>query len=124
MASVRLTEDSPGLQTLEMDTRVKDGSVHTTVSHRVCVPYRKIAYKQVTLPALMSLHTGYWTFRDSGSGVAASSQHAVVLNAGNIPRVLGAGATIADAREYVRSALSTNSLATLGHARDYAEKRN
>lgn len=124
VATVRLTEDSPGLQTLEMDTRAKDGSVHTTVSYRVCVPYRKIAYKQVTLPALMSLHTGYWTFCDCDSGVAASSQHAVVLNAGNIPRVLGAGATIADAREYVRSALSTNSLATLRHARDYAEKRN
>jgi len=123
VATVRLAEDSPGLQTLEMDTRAKDGSVHTTVSYRVCVPYRKIAYKQVTLPALMSLHTGYWTFRDNDSGVAASSQHAVVLNADNIPRVLGADATVADARDYVRSALSTNSLATLSHARDYAEKR-
>ncbi|MET9520713.1 SRPBCC family protein, partial [Streptomyces sp. NPDC002994] len=32
VSTVRLTEDAPGLQTLEMDTRAKDGSVHTTKS--------------------------------------------------------------------------------------------
>ncbi|WP_406864152.1 aromatase/cyclase [Streptomyces sp. HUAS MG47] len=123
VASVRMEEPSPGLQVLEMDTRAKDGSTHTTKSYRVCLPVRTIAYKQVTLPALMSLHTGYWTFTENENGVAASSQHTVVLNTDNIARVLGPDATVADAREYVHNALSTNSRATLGHAKDYAEQK-
>ncbi|TXS52190.1 cyclase [Streptomyces sp. uw30] len=123
VASVRFSEDTPGLQTLEMDTRAKDGSTHTTKSYRVTFPHHRIAYKQVTLPALMTLHTGYWTFAENDSGVAASSQHTVVLNTANIAKILGAGATVADARAYVRSALSTNSRATLGYAKDYAENR-
>ncbi|MFF8971313.1 aromatase/cyclase [Streptomyces sp. NPDC014995] len=123
VASVRLEEDTPGLQTLEMDTRAKDGSTHTTKSYRVTFPHHRIAYKQVTLPALMTLHTGYWTFTENERGVAASSQHTVVLNTDNIARVLGPEASVADAREYVRNALSTNSRATLGHAKDYAENK-
>ncbi|MEN8655967.1 aromatase/cyclase [Streptomyces sp. 21So2-11] len=125
VAVVRLEEDSPGLQTLEMDTRAKDGSTHTTKSFRVCFPHHRIAYKQVTLPALMLLHTGYWTFEeDNEGGATASSQHTVVLNTANIARILGADATIAEAREYVQGALSTNSRATLGHAKDYAENKS
>ncbi|WP_406730819.1 aromatase/cyclase [Streptomyces sp. NBC_01794] len=123
VASVRLEEDIPGLQTLEMDTRAQDGSTHTTKSYRVTFPHHRIAYKQVTLPALMTLHTGYWTFTENERGVAASSQHTVVLNTDNIARVLGPEASVADAREYVRNALSTNSRATLGHAKDYAENK-
>ncbi|MEU9802074.1 aromatase/cyclase [Streptomyces sp. NPDC051000] len=121
VATVRLTEDTPGVQTLEMDTRAKDGSVHTTKSHRVTFPHHKIAYKQVTLPALMTLHTGHWTFRDTDQGVTASSQHTVTLNTDNITRILGPDATVADARAYVHTALSTNSLATLNHAKTHAE---
>ncbi|MGI5469159.1 aromatase/cyclase [Streptomyces sp. CA-132043] len=123
VASVRLEEDVPGLQSLEMDTRAKDGSTHTTKSYRVCFPPQKIAYKQVTLPALMTLHTGRWTFEETDEGVAATSQHTVVLNTANITRILGADAGVAEAKEYVRTALSTNSRATLGHAKDYAEAR-
>ncbi|MGW1512413.1 aromatase/cyclase [Streptomyces sp. NPDC002394] len=123
VASVRLTEDTPGLQTLEMDTRAKDGSTHTTRSYRVTFPHHRIAYKQVTLPALLTLHTGVWTFEETGEGTVASSQHTVSLDTGNIAAVLGPGATVADARTYVHTALSTNSLATLGHAKAYAETR-
>ncbi|MEU0203937.1 MULTISPECIES: aromatase/cyclase [unclassified Streptomyces] len=123
VARVHLQELSPGLQILEMDTRAKDGSTHTTKSYRVCQPVQKIAYKQVTLPALMTLHTGYWTFRENEGGVAASSQHTVVLNTANIASILGESATVDDARAYVQAALSTNSRATLGHAKAYAESR-
>jgi aromatase len=123
VASVRLEEDVPGLQTLEMDTRAPNGSVHTTKSYRVCLPHDRIAYKQTTLPALMSLHTGRWTFRETETGVLASSQHTVVLKAENITAFFGADGTVAQAREHVRTALSTNSRATLGHAKDYAEAR-
>jgi aromatase len=123
VATVRLEEDTVGLQTLEMDTRAKDGSVHTTKSYRVTFPHQRIAYKQVTLPALMTLHTGHWTFQDTDQGVAATSQHTVTLNTDNIARILGDTATVADAREYVHTALSTNSLATLNHAKAHAEGR-
>ncbi|PVC96493.1 cyclase [Streptomyces sp. CS090A] len=124
VATVRLDEVAPGVQLLEMDTRAKDGSTHTTASYRVCFPHSRIAYKQVTLPALMTLHTGVWTFEDEADGdVLATSQHTVVLNTANIARVLGPDAGVAEARAYVHSALSTNSLATLGHAKAYAEER-
>jgi aromatase len=123
VASVRLEEDVPGLQTLEMDTRAQDGTTHTTKSYRVTFPHRRIAYKQVTLPALMTLHTGYWTFRESGQGVVASSQHTVVLNTDNITGVLGPEAGVEEARAYVHNALSANSRATLGHAKNYAENK-
>ncbi|MDV6263933.1 aromatase/cyclase [Rhodococcoides yunnanense] len=121
VSSARLAEEMPGLQTLEMDTLAQDGSTHTTKSYRVTFPHRRIAYKQVTLPALMALHTGFWTFSEAEGGVAASSQHTVVLNTENIVRLLGVDATIADARSYVHKALSANSMATLRHAKDYAE---
>lgn len=123
VATVRLEEDTPGLQTLEMDTRAKDGSTHTTKSYRVTFPPQRIVYKQVTLPALMSLHTGRWTFEESADGTTtATSQHTVVLKPENIARVLGPDAGVAEARSYVQGALSTNSRATLGHAKDYAER--
>jgi aromatase len=121
VARVRLTEESPGLQSLEMDTRAKDGSTHTTKSYRVTFGPKKIAYKQVTLPALMSLHTGVWTFTEDDEGVAAASQHTVVINADNITKILGPDADVAQAKEYVHTALSTNSTATLNHAKHYAE---
>ncbi|MFJ8753435.1 aromatase/cyclase [Streptomyces sp. NPDC102441] len=123
VSTVHLTEDTPGLQTLTMDTRAKDGSVHTTTSHRVTFPHHRIAYKQTTLPALMTLHTGLWTFTDTDNGTTATSQHTVTLNTDNITKILGPRATTQDARTYVHTALSTNSLATLNHAKDHAEKR-
>ncbi|WP_405830813.1 aromatase/cyclase [Streptomyces sp. NBC_01176] len=123
VATVRLEENTPGLQTLEMDTRAKDGSVHTTKSYRVTFPHHHIAYKQVTLPALMTLHTGHWTFTDTDEGVTATSQHTVTLNTDNIHTILGPQATVADARTYVHTALSTNSRATLTHAKAHAESR-
>ncbi|EPH44820.1 aromatase/cyclase [Streptomyces aurantiacus] len=119
--TVRLDEPVPGLQTLEMDTLSKDGSTHTTKSHRVGLAPHRIAYKQTTLPALITLHTGYWTFTPNDDGVAASSQHTFTVDTGNIAKVLGADATVQDAIAYVRTALSTNSMATLGIAKTYAE---
>jgi aromatase len=123
VARVNLEEPVSGLQTLEMDTRAKDGSTHTTRSYRVCTRPHRIAYKQVTLPALMTLHTGVWTFEAGPDGVTASSQHTVTLNTDNITRILGPDAGVEQARAYVKSALSTNSRATLGFAREYAETR-
>lgn len=123
VARVELEEKTPGLQVLEMDTRTGDGSTHTTKSVRVCFPYTRVIYKQVTLPALMSLHTGQWRFEQAGPTVTATSQHTVVINPDNIHGILGQDAGIAQAREFVMNALSGNSLATLRLAKAYAESR-
>ncbi|MFI7336351.1 aromatase/cyclase [Streptomyces sp. NPDC050085] len=124
VASVEFTEDTPGLQTLRMDTRTKDGSTHTTESVRVAFPHHRIAYKQTTLPALLALHTGYWQLDEDADGTTtATSQHTVVLNADAITRVLGPDAGVPEARAFIREALGGNSRATLGHAKSYAEER-
>lgn len=124
VARVSLEEETPGLQILEMDTLTKDGSSHTTKSVRVTFPHQRIVYKQITVPALMTLHTGYWLFEEDGDGVLATSQHTVVINTEHITRILGEDAGVAEARTFVQNALSTNSRATLGHAKDYAEGRH
>jgi aromatase len=124
VSSVTLTEDTPGLQTLRMETLTKDGSSHLTESIRVCFPKYRITYKQTTLPALMTLHTGYWQFDEDGAGTTtASSQHTVTIRAENITTVLGADAGVPEAREFLRNALGNNSRATLQYAKEYAEGR-
>lgn len=123
VARVSLQDNTPGLQLLEMDTITKDGSVHTTKSVRVTFPHERIIYKQIQVPALMTLHTGRWTFEETAGEVTAVSQHTVAINEANIASVLGADADVEQARTFVRNALSANSLATLRHARDYAEGR-
>lgn len=124
VARVRFEEPSPGLQLLEMDTSARDGSEHTTTSVRVCFPHHKIVYKQTRLPALMTVHTGQWTLTDAGQGVIAASRHSVAVNPDSITAILGPDAGVGDARTYIRAALSANSLATLGHAKNYAERRS
>nr|AQW35063.1 cyclase [Streptomyces griseoruber] len=118
-----LDEPAPGIQELEMDTRATDGSTHTTKSVRVGFAPGRIVYKQQRVPALLTVHTGAWTLTDTPQGLSATSRHTVVINPDNVTAVLGEGATVADARAFVRKALGTNSLATLGHAKRYAEQR-
>lgn len=121
VARVDMREDVPGLQILEMDTQAKDGSVHTTKSVRVALPHDRIVYKQTRVPPLMTLHTGEWLFEDTAAGAMATSRHTVAINEPNIAGILGGGAGVEDAKRYVRDALSTNSLTTLGYAKEYAE---
>jgi aromatase len=122
VARVSLDEDTPGLQILDMDTSTKDGSVHTTRSVRVCRPYHSIVYKQIVLPALLTLHTGRWLIeRGEGSGVSLTSRHTVCINSGRIADVLGPDADLATAQQFVRNALSGNSLTTMRAAKAYAE---
>jgi aromatase len=122
VARVSLEEETPGLQMLEMDTRMKDGRVHTTRSVRVCRPYTSIVYKQIVLPALLTLHTGQWLVEErDGAGVSVTSRHTIRINTARIPEVLGGDADAQTAQEFVRNALSGNSRATLRLAKAYAE---
>jgi aromatase len=123
VAEVTLTEDTPGLQELAMRTRAKDGSTHVTRSFRVCFAPERIVYKQTQLPALMTLHTGEWLIEPQVRGVSVTSRHTVVINEAAIAGVLGPDAGPAEAADYVRTALSTNSRATLQHAKNHAERR-
>jgi aromatase len=122
VARVALTEDTPGLQVLEMDTRTAAGDRHTTRSVRVCRPHRRIVYKQTLLPALLSLHTGEWSIEPDGDGVRVTSRHTVVIREDAVQAVLGPGADPARARTFLRDALGGNSRATLELARTYAEQ--
>nr|UUG47308.1 aromatase [Amycolatopsis sp.] len=122
VSRVALDEDTPDLQLLEMDTRAPDGSVHTTRSVRVCFPDTAIVYKQLLVPKLLSAHLGRWLIERQGDDVRLTSEHTVVIEPAAIAGVLGADATVADAKNYVHTALSNNSGTTMAHARDFAEK--
>lgn len=119
---VILEEDSPNVQILEMDTQTADGSAHTTKSVRICFPHSRIVYKQTELPALMSVHTGEWLIRENGAGCAITSVHTVVIKPEVIASVLGEGATVADARAFLRKALGGNSTTTMRLAKSHAEQ--
>jgi aromatase len=123
VARLDFREPTPGVQVMAMDTRTADGSVHTTESIRVTFGAERIVYKQTTVPALMTAHTGQWSIVPAASGVDVTSRHTVIVRPEAVATVLGADATVADARAYIRRALSTNSTTTLQHARAHAEAR-
>ncbi|MCM3882379.1 aromatase/cyclase [Frankia sp. R82] len=120
VARMAFTEDTPGIQTIDMDTRAADGTVHTTRSVRVCFP-DSIVYKQTTVPPIMSAHTGRWEFRQDDGVVHVSSQHTVVLRPEKVTELLGPEATVARARDAVRATLGANSRATLTLAKKAVE---
>ncbi|MFF9621181.1 aromatase/cyclase [Streptomyces griseosporeus] len=124
VARVALAEPAAELQELEMDTLAPDGSQHTTKSVRVGFAPGCIVYKQLRVPALLTAHTGEWRITETADGLSVTSRHTVVLDPDNVTAVLGPDATVAQAGDFVRRALGGNSLATLGHAKRYAEERS
>ncbi|MBO3749326.1 aromatase/cyclase [Streptosporangiaceae bacterium NEAU-GS5] len=124
VARLVLTEETPGLQWMEMDTQAPDGTKSTTTSIRICRPSDRIIYKQVKLPAVMSAHTGEWLIEPNGDGgVTVTGRHTVCLDRAGVAALLGADTTIAAAQQKVRQALGGNSLTTLRHAKRFAEAR-
>lgn len=125
VARLDLTEDEPGIQHMDMDTRSPDGSLHNTTSVRVCFEDRRqIVYKQLRVPVAMRVHTGRWTIEPSGDGdtLTVTSWHTVVLDPEGVRTVLGPEATLAEARDLVRKTLGANSSTTLRHAKRFAEE--
>ncbi|MEV8536682.1 aromatase/cyclase [Streptomyces sp. NPDC051211] len=122
VARAEVTEDSPGVQMVSMDTRTGDGRQHHTESVRICFPYAgRIVHKQTRPPALLAAHAGEWSLLPDETGVTAVAQHRVLLREEAVERELGRGATLADARAHVREALGRASLSTLELARRHAE---
>lgn len=122
VSKLEMTEEVPGIQFFDMHTQTPDGREHTTRSVRVCLPGRKIVYKQIGLPALLDAHTGHWEFRQTPEGVIAIARHTATIKPSAL-HILGEGTTVRDARKYLRRVLSTNSLQTLRHAQQFAEER-
>ncbi|MFB6819007.1 aromatase/cyclase [Streptomyces sp. NPDC056347] len=117
-----LTENSPGVQTLSMDTRTADGTTHTTESVRICFPHAgRIVHKQTVTPDLVEAHTGEWSVLPDESGVTVVSQHSVVLREEAVTRTLGPTADLATARRYVRQELGRNATTVLQLAKRHAE---
>ena len=125
VAAAELREEPSGIQHLRMETRSPDGSRHTTASVRVCLPTESITYKQLLLPALLRAHTGRWTLAPEPDGqlLSVTSRHTVVLDPEAVAARLGPGTTLDTAKSLVRRSMGGNSLATLGHAKAYAEAR-
>lgn len=121
VARLELTETVPNVQSMVMDTKSVDGSIHTTKSVRVCFPSEAIVYKQTETPEIMAAHTGRWEIHQMGTHVRLSSQHTVVIRPEAISKVLGGQGTVDIAREKIRQALSTNSMTTMRHAKQAAE---
>jgi aromatase len=121
---VELTEPEDGIQRMDMDTRAPDGDVHNTVSFRICFPHRKIAYKQVVVPPVMTAHTGQWLFTRRAGETEITSRHTVALNQRGIHDLFGPAVTLVEARKRIQSALSTNSLTTLRHLKEHVETRH
>lgn len=125
VSRMRLTEDVENIQWMVMDTVTKDGSAHTTESVRICFPdSRRIVYKQLVTPPLMTTHIGEWTVVPTDKGARATSWHRVQLNEDAIVGVLGADATVHEAKEFIRRAVGGNSAATLALAKTFAEQHH
>jgi ribosome-associated toxin RatA of RatAB toxin-antitoxin module len=125
VSRVDLTEDASGVQHMEMDTVVADGTTHTTRSIRVCAPNAAIAYKQLLPPKILLGHSGRWTFRGRGDGdgvprVEVTAEHTVAIDPEAALAELGGRGGLVEARRYVREALGGNGRATLAHAGRYA----
>jgi len=117
-----LEEPEPNIQLMEMDTKNKDGSAHTTKSIRVGFPKRRLVYKQTTPPTLLSVHTGHFLIEDAPEGFLLTSRHTAMIKPEAIAQVLGADATVQDARDFIQSALTANSRVTMEPASAFAER--
>jgi aromatase len=121
VSRVQLDEPATGIQRLEMDTTAPDGATHTTASFRVALGQDRIAYKQVLLPPLLTLHLGCWVITENEDrSVTAVSQHTVRIDPEKL-HLLGPDAGLEDAKAYIRKALGTNSTTTLMHAKAHTE---
>ena len=119
---VQLDEPQVGVQKVTMDLAAADAGTHTVESVRVCFPHAgRIVHKETVPRALIAAHCGEFSVLPDETGVTVLSQHHVVLREKDIERVLGAGATPADARHRIRAELGYQSQQTLRLAQQHAE---
>ncbi|NYI04190.1 aromatase/cyclase [Allostreptomyces psammosilenae] len=116
-----------GIENLELETVADDGSTTATSAVRVLFPGERIAFKHITVPKPLLGHSGLWTFSDvpaeQGGGSTISVRHTVSVNPATIGEVLGAGATLEDARRHAREILGAQCRATMERAAAHAAER-
>lgn len=119
---VGLAEPQAGVQRAVMDLAAADGTTQTVESVRVCFPHAgRIVHKETAVRKLVAAHCGEWSVVPDETGVTVVSQHHVALCEEDIEPVLGAGATLEDARARVRAEIGRQSMETLRLARKHAE---
>jgi aromatase len=116
-------EAGPDAQLVELAMPDKDGNRHVARQVRVCFEPARIIYKQLVIPPMAASHTGTWLVEKTADGVIATARQTVVFSKDGIAAVLGAGAGIADARNFARTGLSANARAILTAAKAHAENR-
>ncbi|MFE9454470.1 SRPBCC family protein [Streptomyces sp. NPDC006739] len=118
-----VTEESPGVQVADLETCGWDGGgTITSRAVRLCFPSAgRIVHKDVVPPELLLGHTGEWSLVPDETGVTVVCSHAVMLRQEAVEPLLGAGATLADARHEVRAGLGQASSEALALAKWYAE---
>lgn len=113
VSRVVLTEPDQDVQLLEMDTRSPDGSTHTTVSVRVCLPSGRLVYKQTRSPRLMAAHAGSWLVTADRTGTMVTAAHQVRLSITAVAEAFGDKPGYDEIRRRIREALGANSAATI-----------
>ncbi len=126
VGDVDLREEVPGVQLMSMRTITADGATHRTASVRLCTPTDRILYKQTLPPEQLVGHSGAWFFEDLGlSGSLVTARHTVALQPPAGPSGTSgpeADAALAALADRTERALRANSLATLKHAKAFAEQ--
>jgi C7-C12 aromatase (ARO/CYC) len=120
VAALTMTEKVKNIQFFDMESLGQDGSTHSTRSVRICLPERKIVYKQIQPPPLLDAHTGHWLLTETPEGIIATSRHTVTIKRSALA-LLGADTTVADARRYLRKILTANSTQNLRIAKQTTE---
>ncbi|MGW2492646.1 aromatase/cyclase [Streptomyces sp. NPDC001606] len=120
LTEVHVTGGEHGLDTVES---AHAGTERRARFHRLCLPHRTIALRQIAPPAPLTLRTDVWTFEEQGAGVTASVRHTVVLDPEAVTGAYGPHATLADAVEHIRAGVAAESRALLRYAKACTELR-
>jgi len=121
VSRISVDEYGQGLQVVDMDTKAPDGSVHTTVSTRICGG-GLIRYKQTRTAEVLQAHVGAWKFEDTDDGkVRVTSHHSVIMDPKAVGRLPEPPADLAAAARLVRRALGGNSRATMSVLKEHQE---
>lgn len=123
VTKVVLSEESPGVQILQIESLADNGSTRHATSARVCFSDEKIVYKQLTLPPVMTAHLGHWVLNEKASGVTATSHQTVLLDEAGIAALMGPDPDLDEARQRVFSTLSADVRAILRCAKEHVEGR-
>jgi aromatase len=115
IASLAVREERPGIQLLELGIEQEDGSVRAEVAARLSLPQRRLlVHKSVRPRPLVFGHTSvFWVEPGESGGGSVGARHTLLLDPSAVASALGPQATLAEASDMVRRAISAESKFTL-----------